>query len=140
MSEVAERLGVTTKSLYEWVKRYGDRADQLQATKVQDAEFRRLKTELKRVTEERDILERPQGTLPESPSKVRVYQGASPGTWHPPHVSGTGCPPQQLLDAWVVQPESARSIEDQSLLGLIKQSWLESGCVYGFRKVFDDLR
>ena len=33
MPEVAERLGVTTKSLYEWVKRYGDRADQFQAAK-----------------------------------------------------------------------------------------------------------
>jgi transposase len=56
--EVAERLGVTTKSLYEWVKRYGDRADQFQAAKQQDAEIRRLKAELKRVTEERDILKK----------------------------------------------------------------------------------
>ena len=58
VSEVAERLGVTTKSLYEWVKRYSDHADQFQATKVQDAEIRRLKAELKRVTEERDILKK----------------------------------------------------------------------------------
>ena len=26
------------------------------------------------------------------------------------------------------------------MLGLIKQSWLESGCVYGYRKIHDDLR
>ena len=58
VAEVAERLGVTTKSLYEWVKRYGDRAEQFQATKEQDAEIRRLKAELKRVTEERDILKK----------------------------------------------------------------------------------
>ena len=31
-------------------------------------------------------------------------------------------------------------IEDQRLLGIIKQSWLESGCVYGYRKVYHDLR
>jgi hypothetical protein len=31
-------------------------------------------------------------------------------------------------------------IEDQRLLGVIKQSWLESGCVYGYRKVHHDLR
>ena len=42
--------------------------------------------------------------------------------------------------AWLAQPESARSVEDRRLLGLIKQSWRESGCVYGYRKVFDDLR
>lgn len=42
--------------------------------------------------------------------------------------------------AWRLQPESARSIEDRRLLGHIKQSWLESGAVYGYRKVYDDLR
>jgi len=42
--------------------------------------------------------------------------------------------------AWLKQPESYRVIEDRRLLGLIKQSWLESGCVYGYRKIFDDLR
>lgn len=33
-----------------------------------------------------------------------------------------------------------RAREDARLLGLIKQSWLESGCVYGYRKVHRDLR
>jgi len=42
--------------------------------------------------------------------------------------------------AWRLNPESARSIEDRRLLGHIKQSWLESGAVYGYRKVHDDLR
>lgn len=32
-----------------------------------------------------------------------------------------------------------RAREDARLLGLIKQSWLESGCVYGYRKVHRDL-
>jgi putative transposase len=30
---------------------------------------------------------------------------------------------------------SARQKEDDRLLGLIKQFWLESGCVYGYRKI-----
>ena len=42
--------------------------------------------------------------------------------------------------AWRLNPESARSVEDRRLLGHIKQSWLESGAVYGYRKVHDDLR
>ncbi|XOQ67014.1 MAG: Transposase [Pseudomonas helleri] len=51
VSEVAARLGVSVHSLYAWVKRY---------TKPQDqsAEVRRLRAELKRVTEERDILKK----------------------------------------------------------------------------------
>ena len=41
--------------------------------------------------------------------------------------------------AWRITPESKRTIEDRRLLGPIKQSWLESGGVYGYRKVLDDL-
>jgi putative transposase len=42
--------------------------------------------------------------------------------------------------AWQITPLSERAKEDQRLLGHIKQSWLESGSVYGYRKVADDLR
>jgi putative transposase len=42
--------------------------------------------------------------------------------------------------AWCRTPHSPRAIEDQRLLGQIKQSWLESGTVYGYRKVWNDLR
>lgn len=42
--------------------------------------------------------------------------------------------------AWLSEPQSARAKDDQRLLGLIKHSWLESGTVYGYRKIHDDLR
>ena len=42
--------------------------------------------------------------------------------------------------AWRAEPVSARQKEDQRLTGLIKQFWLESGGVYGYRKITDDLR
>ncbi len=42
--------------------------------------------------------------------------------------------------AWKSEPASPRRREDQRLLGLIKQFWLESGGVYGYRKVAHDLR
>ena len=57
VTSVAGRLGVSTKSLYDWVKRYGDTP-----SKAPDAadqiEIKRLKAELRRVTEERDILKK----------------------------------------------------------------------------------
>lgn len=56
--DVAERLGVTDKSLYVWLKRYGNDSEQYQVEKNQQGEFRRLQKELKRVTEERDILKK----------------------------------------------------------------------------------
>jgi putative transposase len=42
--------------------------------------------------------------------------------------------------AWRSRPASRRAREDQRLPGLIKQFWLESGGVYGYRKIHDDLR
>ncbi len=42
--------------------------------------------------------------------------------------------------AWINQPKSPRQKENDRLLGLIKQFWLESGCVYGYRKIYADLR
>jgi len=41
---------------------------------------------------------------------------------------------------WLKAPLSKRGKDDRRLTGLIKQSWLESGCVYGYRKIHDDLR
>ncbi len=58
VAEVAARLGTTTHSLYSWLKRYGQKHPQ-QANQVDDqAEIARLKAELRRVTEERDILKK----------------------------------------------------------------------------------
>jgi putative transposase len=42
--------------------------------------------------------------------------------------------------AWRAEPLSTRARDDQRVLGLIKQSWLESGAVYGYRKITHDLR
>jgi putative transposase len=36
---------------------------------------------------------------------------------------------------WLNQPLNKRAREDQYLLGFIKQLWLESGAVYGYRKI-----
>ncbi len=41
--------------------------------------------------------------------------------------------------AWQRQPESRRGTENRRLTGQIKQSWLQSGAVYGYRKVHADL-
>ena len=58
VAEVAERLGVSSHSLYAWIKRYGVSPEQRQQDASQAAEIRRLKAELRRVTEERDILKK----------------------------------------------------------------------------------
>lgn len=58
VAEVSKRLGVSCHSLYVWLKRYGaNNAAYVESASQQD-ELRRLRAELKRVTEERDILKK----------------------------------------------------------------------------------
>jgi len=58
VKEVSDRWGISTKSLYGWIKQY----QKLESLWVQETdqawENRRLKVELARVTEERDILKK----------------------------------------------------------------------------------
>jgi len=58
VAEVAERLGITTHSLYAWLQKFGKPNVVQRAELDQSAEVRRLKAELRRVTEERDILKK----------------------------------------------------------------------------------
>ncbi len=55
VAEVAARLGKSVHSLYAWIKRYSEPQEKRQQEDDQQAELRRLRAELKRVTEERDI-------------------------------------------------------------------------------------
>lgn len=52
------RLGVSTYSLYDWIRKYGPSSGDCQTERDQQAEIKRLQKELKRVTEERDILKK----------------------------------------------------------------------------------
>jgi putative transposase len=42
--------------------------------------------------------------------------------------------------AWLKVPLSQRAIEDARQTALIRQAWEDSGKVYGYRKLHDDLR
>jgi transposase len=58
VAEVAQRLGITTHSLYAWKVKFG-RPEAVQKAELdQNAEVRRLRAEVKRLTEERDILKK----------------------------------------------------------------------------------
>ena len=58
--ETAQRLGMHHDSLRNWIKKYKSPEAEKEAKKTEDAtvEIKRLQKELKRVTEERDILKK----------------------------------------------------------------------------------
>jgi len=41
--------------------------------------------------------------------------------------------------AWLKSPLSLRALEDQRQTDLLKTAWEESGNIYGYRKLHDDL-
>ena len=58
VTEVAARLGVSTHSIYGWLKRYNKPIEQREQESAEAAEIKRLRNEVKRLTEERDILKK----------------------------------------------------------------------------------
>ena len=56
VASVSERLGVTSSSLYNWIKAYGPGSEEHRQSQEQSDRIKQLEKELKRVTMERDIL------------------------------------------------------------------------------------
>ncbi|AUW12975.1 IS3 family transposase [Klebsiella michiganensis] len=140
VASVATRLDITTHSLYAWIKKYGPDPSTNKEQSDAQAEIRRLQKELKRVTDERDIFKKSRGVLRKA---VRLRYAFIR--------DNTCCWPVRLLCrvldvhpsgfyAWLQPPHSQRHQADLRLTGQIKQFWLESGCVYGYRKIHLDLR
>ncbi|HCB0617650.1 TPA: IS3 family transposase [Klebsiella quasipneumoniae subsp. quasipneumoniae] len=140
VSSVATRLDITTHSLYAWIKKYGPDSSTNKEQSDAQAEIRRLQKELKRVTDERDIFKKSRGVLRKAVRLRYAFIRDNSLCWPvrllcrvlDVHPSG--------FYAWFKQPYSQRHQVDLRLTGQIKQFWLESGCVYGYRKIHLDLR
>ncbi|MCW3759680.1 MULTISPECIES: IS3 family transposase [Enterobacteriaceae] len=140
VASVATRLDITTHSLYAWIKKYGPDSSTNKEQSDAQAEIRRLQKELKRVTDERDILKKSRGVLRKAVRLRYAFIRDNSCCWPvrllcrvlDVHPSG--------FYAWLQQPHSQRHQADLRLTGQIKQFWLESGCVYGYRKIHLDLR
>ncbi|AZG51070.1 IS3 family transposase [Shigella flexneri] len=140
VASVATRLDITTHSLYAWIKKYGPDSSTNKEQSDAQAEICRLQKELKRVTDERDIFKKSRGVLRKAVRLRYAFIRDNSCCWPvrllcrvlDVHPSG--------FYAWLQQPHSQRHQADLRLTGQIKQFWLESGCVYGYRKIHLDLR
>ncbi|MFL9927153.1 IS3 family transposase [Herbaspirillum lusitanum] len=140
VADVAQRLGITTHSLYAWKIKF-DRPEVVQQAELnQNAEIRRLKAELKRMTEERDNLKKGRRVLCQGIAARYAFMRS--------HLNEFGLSTMcRVLGvhrsgyyAWQGRTPSKRTRENERLLGLIKHHWLASGGVYGYRKITVDLR
>ena len=76
VAEVSARLGVSQHSLYKWIKDQQLPPGQYKEQLTQTEELRRIKAELKRVTEERDIQKKPAAYYPKQSGRgTRLSSG-----------------------------------------------------------------
>ena len=79
VQDVAARLGVSSHSLYKWVRAVKPEKAEQRADELLDAKKKilKLRAELRRVQEERDILKKAAAYLQGSPSEVRLHPCAA---------------------------------------------------------------
>ena len=139
VASVATRLDITTHSPLCPDKEVRSDSSTNKEQSDAQAEIRRLQKELKRVTDERDIL-KSRGVLRKAVRLRYAFIRDNSCCWPvrllcrvlDVHPSG--------FTPGFQQPHSQRHQADLRPTGQIKQFWLESGCVYGYRKIHLDLR
>lgn len=141
VAEVSARVGVSAHSLYKWVKAVTPDRTEKQAADLIEAksEILKLRAQLRRTEEEREILK--SGAVLRQGARVK-YRFIN--DHRDQYRVMTMC---RVLGAsrsgfyeWLHNPKSRRVIENERLLGLIRDSYAASSGVYGSPRVFGDLR
>lgn len=136
VKEVLERLGVSPHSLYAWKRKFG-KASSGEAEK--DVEIRRLKRELARATEERDILKKSDRVFRQRCKVSCAFVAEHRGQFSVRAMCRCLRLQPSGFYAWLKAPLSERAREDERQIDLLRKAWDESGKVYGYRKLHDDL-
>nr|WP_224158426.1 IS3 family transposase [Escherichia coli] len=142
VADAAKAMDIGLSTMTRWVKQLRDerqgKTPKASPITPEQIEIRELRKKLQRIEMENEILKK--GVLRKA---VRLRYAFIR--------DNTCCWPVRLLCrvldvhpsgfyAWLQQPHSQRHQADLRLTGQIKQFWLESGCVYGYRKIHLDLR
>ncbi|WP_290654289.1 IS3 family transposase [Idiomarina sp.] len=140
VADVSERLGISTKTLYGWLKRFSKPTEKREEEEDLRAENARLKRELKRSEQERHILKEAAGVLCRR-VKERYRFIKSRSSRYPVRIMcrALSIHPSGYYD-WLKSPVSKREREDQKLSQKIKQFWIESGGFHGYRNIYLDFR
>ncbi|WLP20995.1 IS3 family transposase [Raoultella ornithinolytica] len=141
VAEVSDRLGVSAHSLYKWLRAIKPDNSEQHARGLLEAksEILKLRAQLKRTEEERDILKKGRAVLCKGARLKYRFINEHRTVWgvmtmcRVLHVARAG------FYAWLHNPVSARDKDNQRLLTLIRDSYSLSGGVYGYRRVHGDL-
>ncbi|MFT2798970.1 IS3 family transposase [Serratia sp. N21D137] len=141
VAEVSDRLGVSAHSLYKWLRAIKPGNSEQHARDLLEAksEILKLRAQLKRTEEERDILKKGRAVLCKGARLKYRFINEHRTVWgvmtmcRVLHVARAG------FYAWLHNPVSARDKDNQRLLTLIRDSYSLSGGVYGYRRVHGDL-
>ncbi|HHT0119442.1 TPA: IS3 family transposase [Raoultella ornithinolytica] len=141
VAEVSDRLGVSAHSLYKWLRAIKPDNSEQHARDLLEAksEILKLRAQLKRTEEERDILKKGRAVLCKGARLKYRFINEHRTVWgvmmmcRVLHVARAG------FYAWLHNPVSALDKDNQRLLTLIRDSYSLSGGVYGYRRVHGDL-
>ncbi|WP_230507098.1 IS3 family transposase [Serratia montpellierensis] len=141
VAEVSDRLGVSAHSLYKWLRAIKPDNSEQHVRDLLEAksEILKLRAQLKRTEEERDILKKGRAVLCKGARLKYRFINEHRTVWgvmtmcRVLHVARAG------FYAWLHNPVSARDKDNQRLLTLIRDSYSLSGGVYGYRRVHGDL-
>ncbi|EPU8170851.1 IS3 family transposase [Escherichia coli] len=143
VADAAKAMDVGLSTMTRWVKQLRDerqgKTPKASPITPEQIEIRKLRKKLQRIEMENEILKKG-GVLRKAVRLRYAFIRDNTCCW-------PVCLLCRVLDvhpsgfyAWLQQPHSQRHQADLRLTGQIKQFWLESGCVYGYRKIHLDLR
>ncbi|UHO33193.1 IS3 family transposase [Citrobacter rodentium NBRC 105723 = DSM 16636] len=141
VAEVSDRLGVSAHSLYKWLRAIKPDNSEQHARDLLEAksEILKLRAQLKRTEEERDILKKGRAVLCKGARLKYRFINEHRTVWGMMTMCRVLNVARAGFYAWLHNPVSARDKDNQRLLILIRDSYSLSGGVYGYRRVHGDL-
>ncbi|WP_210433831.1 IS3 family transposase [Escherichia coli] len=141
VAEVSDRLGVSAHSLYKWLRAIKPDNSEQHARDLLEAksEILKLRAQLKRTEEERDILKKGRAVLCKGARLQYRFINEHRTVWGVMTMCRVLNVARAGFYAWLHNPVSARDKDNQRLLTLIRDSYSLSGGVYGYRRVHGDL-
>ncbi|WP_264973708.1 IS3 family transposase [Klebsiella variicola] len=141
VAEVSDRLGVSAHSLYKWLRAIKPDNSEQHARDLLEAksEILKLRAQLKRTEEERDILKKGRAVLCKGARLKYRFINEHRSVWGVMTMYRVLCVARAGFYAWLHNLVSARDKDNQRLLTLIRDSYSLSGGVYGYRRVHGDL-